>query len=440
VNGRPRRPHRGERRLDDPSGDLAEQPLGPADRRVGPHPAGVRPQVAGEQPLVVLRRRERDGARAVGDEEERELLAAHVLLDQHLGPGRAEAVADEHVVDRLLGLRQRRGDHHPLAGCEPRGLHHHGRAERTRRRTGRRRVGVARRARRRDPRVQEELLGERLARLQPRGRPRRPEHREAARAERVDHPGGERRFRADDRERRAFGQGERDERVDVAGRDRHAPAERGDPRVAGRGDQFDVGALAAQLPRERVLAPAAADQEDFHGAKRKRGRNRPAPPPHPPSTRAASDRAGRAGPRARRAVARPGGAAAGAEGVLERRPGAAQRVADARRRLPHLLAVVAGRLRVILAQRLLRGRAAPRVLAGQDARVGARIDPPLQLGDAHRVERVVPQRRVERPEHRVPPGAPRVVLGRLHEEGVEVEASSSAEPGRVPPAILRKVM
>ena len=53
---------------------------------------------------MVLRRRERERGLAVGDEEERQLLALHELLDQHLGPGLAEAVADEHVVDRGLGL------------------------------------------------------------------------------------------------------------------------------------------------------------------------------------------------------------------------------------------------------------------------------------------------------------------------------------------------
>ena len=41
--------------------------------------------------------------------------------------------------------------------------------------------------------------------------------------------------------------------------------ELGDARIPGRGDQLEVGLFAGELPRERVLAPAAADEENAHG-------------------------------------------------------------------------------------------------------------------------------------------------------------------------------
>ena len=62
------------------------------------------PSVAVEDPLVVLRRRQRHDVLAVAEGQQRELLALEMLLEHHLGV--AEAPLDEEDLDRLprLGL------------------------------------------------------------------------------------------------------------------------------------------------------------------------------------------------------------------------------------------------------------------------------------------------------------------------------------------------
>jgi hypothetical protein len=113
--------------------------------------------------------------------------------------------------------------------------------------------------------VEHELLGPRLRRLDARGGRVGPEHREPARPHPVDEARRERRLGPDERVVRPLGLGERDERVDVVGAHGHAAAEAGDARVAGRGDDLEAGLLARELPSERVLAAAAADDADLHG-------------------------------------------------------------------------------------------------------------------------------------------------------------------------------
>jgi hypothetical protein len=83
-----------------------------------------------QQALVVLRGQQGQGVRAVGDHEQRQLLPGHELLDQHLGARLAQRAVVHDVADGALGLVQRHGDDHALAGGEARGLDHHRRAER----------------------------------------------------------------------------------------------------------------------------------------------------------------------------------------------------------------------------------------------------------------------------------------------------------------------
>ena len=52
--------------------------------------------------------------------------------------------------------------------------------------------------------------------------------------------------------------------VDVAGVDRRGPDRSRNPGIAGRADHLADGGFARQLPHERVLTAAAADDEDFH--------------------------------------------------------------------------------------------------------------------------------------------------------------------------------
>ena len=64
---------------------------------------------------------ERERGLAVAQREERGLLADEKFLDHDLGAGLAQAAAEHHV-DRGLGLGDRLGDDHALAGREPVGL------------------------------------------------------------------------------------------------------------------------------------------------------------------------------------------------------------------------------------------------------------------------------------------------------------------------------
>ena len=82
--------------------------------RIGAHAARVRTLVAVEDALVVLGGRKEHGVLSVHHREDRALLAMKELLDQHLGAGRAELIADKHVVDRRLGLFLRLGDNDAL--------------------------------------------------------------------------------------------------------------------------------------------------------------------------------------------------------------------------------------------------------------------------------------------------------------------------------------
>ena len=94
----------------------------PRQRRVGAHAAGVRAGVAVAEALVVLRGRERQHVGAVGEQEQRDLLAVEELLDEHRA-----------LLQVVGGVREGGvavfGDEHALARGEAVGLHDVGSAE-----------------------------------------------------------------------------------------------------------------------------------------------------------------------------------------------------------------------------------------------------------------------------------------------------------------------
>jgi len=100
----------------------------PRHRRVAPHAARVRTPIAVEDALVVLRRRERDGALAVAQGEQRQLLAVEELLQHHLRL--AEALLGEEDVEGGARRPLVLGDDHALSRREHVGLEH-GRVRRT---------------------------------------------------------------------------------------------------------------------------------------------------------------------------------------------------------------------------------------------------------------------------------------------------------------------
>jgi hypothetical protein len=109
-----------------------------------------------------------------------------------------------------------------------------------------------------------ELLREGLAAFQPRRRLVRPEDEDARLAGLVRQAAHERRLGADDHEVDLFFADEFRGGGQVVGVQRHAVGQRFDAGVAGHApERLDARALL-EAPGERVLAPAAADEEDVH--------------------------------------------------------------------------------------------------------------------------------------------------------------------------------
>ena len=210
---------------------------------------------------MVLRRDERQHAGPVGEREERHLLAHQELLDHHREPGVAEGARLEALRDRPVRLLDALAHHHALARGEAVGLHHQRRAQLPAVAPGRRRVSEGAEARGRDAVTGHEVLGEGLRALEPRRGRAAPEHREPDRAEPVGQAEGERGLGPDHHEVGPLLLGQGHELVDGGVLDRHAAGVRGDAGVAGRGDHAAEARALGELPRERVLAPAAADQE-----------------------------------------------------------------------------------------------------------------------------------------------------------------------------------
>ena len=94
--------------------------VGAGHRRVGAHAAGVRAGVALADPLVVAGGRERDGALAVAERKQRQLLAGEELLHHHGLV--AEPACDEHVLERGARLVLAAAITTPLPAASPSAL------------------------------------------------------------------------------------------------------------------------------------------------------------------------------------------------------------------------------------------------------------------------------------------------------------------------------
>ena len=130
--------------------------------------------------------------------------------------------------------------------------------------------------RRGDARCLHDLLREGLGAFDLGRRRARAEDGDAGVAEVVGEPGDERRLRPDDDEVDAELVAEPEQRLRVVRPERVAGAEAGDARVAGGGVQVAEPRALGDLPRERVLAPARADDEDVHAGESNRGFGPPA--------------------------------------------------------------------------------------------------------------------------------------------------------------------
>src|SRR3989442_1342309 len=201
---------------------------------------------------------------AVGDRKERRLLAAQKLLDHDGGAGRPELPALQAARDGRLGLGERRAHDGALARGEPIGLDDHRRPELARERARGVGIGERRVARRRNARARHQIFREGLAAFERGGGRARPEHGKAFVAQAVGETGNQRHLGPDDDEVGALALGEPHDAVVVVDAHRHAHGAPGDAGIARRRHQTREPRALGELPAERVLAAAAADDEQVH--------------------------------------------------------------------------------------------------------------------------------------------------------------------------------
>jgi hypothetical protein len=216
------------------------------DRGVAPHPARVRSLVVVEQPLEVLGRGEGQGPPSSAEGEERYLLAFEELFDNDLAAeGPRPGKRSGHLVLRTT-------DEDPFSGCEAVRLDHT------------RGAGLSQPLRSRHSGRPHDLLREGLRALDPRCRGARPEDGDADPPQLVGKPGDERRLGAHDDQVDGEPPAEVENPLRVVRAHLVTGSQRGDARVPGSCMQRAHERALPELPRERVLAPAGADDEDVH--------------------------------------------------------------------------------------------------------------------------------------------------------------------------------
>jgi hypothetical protein len=288
--------------------------LGRPERRgaEGPHPARVRAGVAVKDALVVARRLERAEGLAVGDGEDRDLLADEALLDHHARAGVAELAPPHHAVDRVGRFTRVLRDDDPLARREPVGLDDDREGADL---LGHVELGHVRLVEQAEVGggnvvLAEQVLGEDLAPLELRRRLARTEDELPRRRQPVGQPEHQRDLRPDDRQVDLRLDREAGDPLDVVGREVEAGAELRERVAPRRDEELGRPRRAADRLRERMLATARTDQQDLHEAlratfprtrgergARKRGRETSSPGKPDPGKRRRSSRRRRRSPR-----------------------------------------------------------------------------------------------------------------------------------------------
>ena len=124
------------------------------------------------------------------------------------------------------------------------------------------RVGEAAIGGGRDAGLAAEILGEALRAFELAPRLRRAEDPDAGGSQIVGEPGDQRRLRPDDDEVDRFAPAEGDDRRMVGWIERHAFGDAADAGIARRGVELGQQRRGRQLPGQRMLAAARADEKD----------------------------------------------------------------------------------------------------------------------------------------------------------------------------------
>ena len=236
-------------------------------RRKCAHASGVGTSIVIEDPLVVLRRTERDERRAVGEHEIGRFLPDQELLEDDSIAGAAESPLDH---QRLNGGGRGGAivdDHDALAGRKAIGLQHQRISERVALEPRKRRRSPNRR---RDSRAvgtlmaRHEVLGERLARFERRRGLRRSDDGAAIGREHVDDSPTQRKLGPDDCQIDGLTSGHVQQLARIAHVRIETSGDRRDSGISRSAKDSGDAAFTRELPGHGVLARAAADDEDLH--------------------------------------------------------------------------------------------------------------------------------------------------------------------------------
>ena len=233
-------------------------------RGVGAHAAGVGAQVAVEGALVVLRRAEEQRGLAVAQREDADLLAHETFLDDDRSPGGAVHPCLHKIGNGGMRFGHAGGDDDALSGRQPIRLHDDGgalRADIVARRlrlgeTGPGGGGCASRV--------GHLLGKGLAAFQRGGSLAGAETGDAGAANGIGQPQRQRRLGPHHHQVDAKPNCERHLAFDVLRGQIDTFGDLRDAGIAGRAPQARQQRRLGDLPAQRMLAPATADDQNLH--------------------------------------------------------------------------------------------------------------------------------------------------------------------------------
>ena len=215
---------------------------------------------------MILRRTDRDGARAVAHHEKRHFGSGQALFDHEPIAGRAERPRAHRRDGRRLRGCAVLGDDDAFAGGQAVGLQHDGETEPAIADHRERFVeGLARlKTRGRDGVACHEGFRKRLAGLEPGGGGGRPEQQSTFRGKAIGHAEAEGELRSDDGEVDVFAVRQVGDGVEVGEVDGKGARKTGDAGITRGADQFADVAVGCETGDEGVLARAATKNKNSH--------------------------------------------------------------------------------------------------------------------------------------------------------------------------------